>query len=168
MTAKPPPFSRGPLFSDWNSQMKTQLLLVSLLTLLAPGLALAQDATPPPAPTVTTDQADYPPGSTVYITGTGFAPGETVTCQVLHVDATVTDNDTSTAHQPWDVVADDSGNFSTTWYVPLDEDELGATLQLTATGQTSGLTAQATFTDASLSTAVTFPISGTSYNTSTY
>src|SRR5882724_11003104 len=89
---------------------------------------------------VTTDQSDYPPGSTVYITGAGFAPGETVTCQVLHIDATITDNDASPAHQPWSVTADANGSFSTTWLVPLDEDELNATLQLTATGQSSGLT----------------------------
>src|SRR6266446_5518092 len=96
---------------------------------------------------VTTDAPDYPPGSTVYITGGGFAAGETVTCQVLHIPDTG-DNNTSTAHQPWTVTADDAGNFSTTWDVPFDQDELNATLQLTATGQTSGLVAQATFTDA--------------------
>src|SRR5437867_3168238 len=93
--------------------------------------------------TVTTDQADYPPGSIVYITGAGFAPGEIVTNQVLHVPDTG-DNNTSPAHDPWTVTADTDGNFSTTWYIPLDEDELNATLQLTATGQSSGLTAQTT------------------------
>src|SRR5439155_13866238 len=97
-------------------------------------------------PTVSTDQPDYPPGSIVYITGAGFGANEIVTCQVLHIPDTG-DNNTSTAHQPWTVVADDAGNFSTTWDVPFDQDELGATLQLTATGQTSGLTAQTTFSD---------------------
>src|ERR1044071_6188121 len=96
---------------------------------------------------VTTDAADYPPGRTVYISGGGFAAGETATCEVLHI-ADSGDNNTSTAHQPWTAVADDSGNISTTWDVPFDEDELGATLQLTATGQRSGLTTQTTFTDA--------------------
>src|SRR5882724_175604 len=96
---------------------------------------------------VTTDQADYPPGSTVYITGAGFAPGEAVTCQVLH-SPTGGDDATSPAHQPWTTTADDAGNISTTWGVPLDEDELNATLQLTATGQASGLVAQTIFTDA--------------------
>ncbi|MDB5026281.1 MAG: Fibronectin type domain protein [Mucilaginibacter sp.] len=94
---------------------------------------------------VQTDQPDYPPGSTVYITGSGFTANETVTLQVLHVGAG--DDLSSTAHQPWTTVADASGNINTTWLVPPDQDELGATLQLTAVGASSGLTAQATFTD---------------------
>src|SRR6266568_2096078 len=121
-------------------------LLFALSALLAPASAFAQDATNSTA-TVTTDQSDYPPGSTVYITGAGFTPGEIVTNQVLHIPDTG-DNNTSPAHDPWTVTADDAGNFVTTWDVPFDQDELGATLQLTATGQTSGLPAQTTFTDA--------------------
>ncbi|HET9824484.1 MAG TPA: hypothetical protein VFP87_04080, partial [Chitinophagaceae bacterium] len=97
--------------------------------------------------TVTTDQLDYPPGGTVIITGSGFQAGETVTLQVLHT-LTNGDNDTSAAHQPWTAVADENGNISSTWTVPLDQDELGATLKLTADGQTSGLHAETTFTDA--------------------
>src|SRR5947209_6868705 len=90
------------------------------------------------AATVTTDKADYAPGSTVYITGSGFQPGETVQCQVLHADGSF-DNTTSGAHAPWyvtdggdgdlDGVAD--GNIQTTWLVPADQDEPGATLELT-------------------------------------
>src|SRR5439155_4958692 len=53
--------------------------------------------------------------------------------------------------------ADSSGNFSTTWDVPLDQDEVGATLQLTATGQTSGLIAQTTFIDANYALDAVFP-----------
>src|SRR5947207_15419846 len=102
-----------------------------LLALTAFGLSLAHIAAS--AATLTTDQSDYPPGGTVYITGAGFAASESVQCQVLHIDATITDNDTSPAHQPWSVTADDAGNFSTTWDVPFDEDELGLILQLTAT-----------------------------------
>src|SRR5438128_516919 len=117
------------------------MLALGCSFLLAPA-AFAQSAA-----WVTTDAPDYPPGGTVYITGAGFAPGEIVTNQVLHIPDTG-DNNTSPAHQPWTVTADDAGNFSTTWNVPFDQDELGATLQLTATGQTSGLTAQTTFTDA--------------------
>ncbi len=117
-------------------------LLFALGVLLAPASAFAQDTTNSTA-TVTTDQSDYPPGGTVYITGAGFQPNETVTNQVLHADPNVPNDDaTSPAHQPWTVTADADGNFSTTWDVPLAEDEAGATLQLTATGQTSGLTAQ--------------------------
>src|SRR5207245_7052654 len=119
-------------------------LLLVMCAFLCTQLPLAHAADS--APTVTTDQADYPPGGTVYITGAGFQAGETVTNQVLHIPDTG-DNNTSPAHQPWTVTADDAGNFSTTWDVPFDQDELGATLQLTATGQSSGLAAQATFTD---------------------
>src|SRR6185312_12643835 len=97
--------------------------------------------------TIKTDQLDYPPGSTAIITGKGFQPNETVTLQVLH-DPTGGDDATSPAHQPWTVVADASGNVSSTWIVPADEDELGATLLLSAVGETSGLKAAWTFTDA--------------------
>src|SRR6185312_13860715 len=90
--------------------------------------------------TIKTDQLDYPPGSTAIITGKGFQPNETVTLQVLH-DPTGGDDATSPAHQPWTVVADASGNVSSTWIVPADEDELGATLLLSAVGETSGLKA---------------------------
>jgi hypothetical protein len=96
--------------------------------------------------TVQTDQMDYPPGATVYITGSGFTANEAVTLQVLHYGPT-DDNLTSPAHQPWTVAADSLGNISSTWVVPTDDDELGATLQLTAVGQTSGLTASEIFTD---------------------
>src|SRR5258706_13388156 len=97
--------------------------------------------------TISTDQADYAPGSTAIITGTGFQAGETVTLQVLHYP-TCCDDATDPSHLPWTVVADGSGNVNSTWLVPGDADELGATLQLTAVGQTSGLTASKVFTDA--------------------
>jgi hypothetical protein len=45
------------------------------------------------------------------------------------------------------VVADSLGNITSTWIVPFDQDEPGATLLLTATGQISGLKAQTEFTD---------------------
>jgi HYR domain len=48
--------------------------------------------------------------------------------------------------EPWDVVADENGNFQTSWYVYSEEFQ-GATFQATATGQTSQLTASARFTD---------------------
>ena len=49
--------------------------------------------------------------------------------------------------EPWDVEADENGEFDTSWYF-FSEEFRGATLQATATGQSSGLTASATFTDA--------------------
>jgi len=99
------------------------------------------------AQTLTSDQADYPPGSTVTLTGSSFGAGDTVTLEVVHADGTF-DNDTSEAHEPWTVIADAKGNFTTTWFVPADQDELGVLLLATANGQPSGLHAQTTFTDA--------------------
>ena len=95
--------------------------------------------------TLTSDQQDYPPGSTVTLTGSSFQAGETVTLQVTHVGDG--DNETSGAHAPWDVTANADGNFTTTWLVPTDEDELGAILLATADGQISGLHAETSFTD---------------------
>src|SRR5438552_10589123 len=97
--------------------------------------------------TVQTDKQDYSPGETVLITGPGFQPGESVKLQVLH-DGVAGDNETSDAHAPWYVTADENGNISATWMVPNDEDESGATLKLVADGQSSLLHAETMFTDA--------------------
>src|SRR6266542_3251507 len=99
---------------------------------------------------VTTDYDDYPPGTPVGITGSGFKPNETVQLQVLHIGDTppVDDNETSPPHEPWTAPADANGNLDTTWNIPAEEDELGATLEVTAKGLMSGLIAKATFTDA--------------------
>jgi len=91
--------------------------------------------------TLTTDRQDYPPYSYVYMTGTGFEPGETVNMIVVQLSPN------PTSYEPWDVVADENGNINTSWYISTDE-LIGATMQVTATGQTSNLTASATFTDA--------------------
>src|SRR5207247_8485129 len=93
-------------------------------------------------PTLTTDRDDYPPYSYVYFTGTGFQPGETVNMIVVETDPI------QQSFEPWDVVADENGNFQTSWYI-FSQDFVGATFQATATGQSSQLTASATFTDAS-------------------
>lgn len=98
--------------------------------------------------TIATDALDYPPGSTAIITGSGFQPGETVTLQVLHYP-TCCDDSTSPDHQPYTTIADANGNVSSSWYVPSDQDELGATLQLTAVGASSRLQASEVFTDGS-------------------
>src|SRR5262245_16526437 len=127
-----------------TSQLWRNLKILSAV-LLASSLCVSRGFAQATGPTVTTDQPDYPPGGIVYITGAGFAPNEIVSVRVLHVGDG--DTDTSPAHQPWDVTADGDGNIATTWLVPFDEDELGATLLLTATGQSSDLTAQNTFTD---------------------
>src|SRR5262249_31867487 len=99
-------------------------------------------------PNVTTDQADYPPGTTVCISGAGFYPLETVKLQVRQISSA--DNDRP-EHQPWQVLADAEGAFQASWFVTLHE--LGATLQLTALGDSSGLKAQTLFTDATVTPA---------------
>ena len=94
--------------------------------------------------------ADYAPGSTVYITGTGFAPNESVTMRVIHVGDDL-DNATSPDHQPWTITADAGGDITATWFVPTDQDEVGATLLATADQAATDLHlafhAEATFTD---------------------
>src|SRR5437762_11121081 len=102
-------------------------------------LALGADS----VPTVMTDKLDYPPGDTAQITGSGFLPGEQVECQVLRLDAPF---DPSVAHLPWLVPVDASGNFQTSWFVTWDA--AGASLELTAVGQTSSSVASVNFTDA--------------------
>ena len=99
------------------------------------------------AQTLTSDQADYAPGTTATLTGSGFQAGETVTLLVLHYDGT---SDGGADHQPWQVTADSLGNFVTTWHV-CEDDCVGSTLRATADGQSSGLHAEAVFTDANTS-----------------
>src|SRR5438105_4013607 len=96
---------------------------------------------------VTTDQTDYAPGTTAVISGSGFAAGEPVFLQVLHADGTPGDGED---HEPWSVQADESGSFLTSWHV-CEDDCVDSTLLLTAFGQSSGLAAQAMFTDSSFS-----------------
>ena len=91
---------------------------------------------------VTTDQTDYTPGSTVNITGSGYWPGESVQLQVLNL---TNPSENGSEYEPWTVTADANGDFQAMWLVTTNE--LGATLQLTAKGLSSGLTAQTTFTD---------------------
>src|SRR6266480_5623042 len=100
-----------------------------------------QQAEAPNEATLTTERQDYAPYSYVYITGTGFDPGETVNMIVVQLSPN------PTSYEPWDVVADENGNINTTWYI-FTEELIGATMQVTGTGQTSLLTASATFTDA--------------------
>jgi YDG domain/MBG domain (YGX type) len=104
-----------------------------------------QEGEAPNGATLTTDLQDYPPFSYVYFSGTGFEPGETVNMIVVQLDPN------PTAYEPWDVVADENGNINTSWYI-FSEELIGATMQATATGQTSGLTASATFTDGAVPT----------------
>src|SRR5579864_9174746 len=120
---------------------------------------------------VTTDPQDYAPGSTAYITaasdanpGTNFQVGETVQFRVTRTDGVP---DFPPANQPWDVT-DGVGGFTPyqdstgMWWYPdtdgkvdgnigtscyVDSQYAGASLQLTATGLTSGAVATELFTD---------------------
>ncbi len=94
-------------------------------------------------PSVATDKPDYPPRSTAQISGSGFAPGEIIQLQVLNL---TTPGDNGPEHDAWQITNGVDGNFQATWYVT--DNEANQTLRLTATGLTSGLTAQMTFTDA--------------------
>ena len=114
-----------------------------------------QEGEMPNEATLTTNLDDYPPYSYVYIDGTGFEPGETVNMIVVELDPV------QQSFQPWDVVADENGNISTSWYI-FSEELIGATMQVTATGQTSGLTASATFTDAASPTLLALSVARTS------
>jgi hypothetical protein len=116
-----------------------------LLALALQGIAVAQSAT------VTTDKADYAPGTIVTITGSGWQPGETVT--LSFVESPLIDT-----HPDLTAVADDNGNIFNNQFSP-DEHDINITFTLTATGGTSGLQAQTTFTDAAPTLTIT--ISGT-------
>ncbi|HMI31527.1 MAG TPA: HYR domain-containing protein, partial [Candidatus Limnocylindrales bacterium] len=88
--------------------------------------------------TVQTDKADYYPGETAIVTGSGWTPGETVS---------LTFDESPAQHPPvvQSAVADASGDIRNEYL--LDDTDLGVTYTLTAVGETSGLTAVATFTD---------------------
>ena len=112
-----------------------------------------------PAPaleaSVTTDRSDYRPGQVVHITGSGFGAGEEVRLEVDYVPtgqkAERPDfSHVASGHDPWYVTADGGGNFTSDWLV--EEDSLNQTLRLTADGQSSGLHAEAIFTDAAIGT----------------
>src|SRR6266567_1114473 len=101
--------------------------------------------------TVKTDQADYSPGSIVTITGSGWTPGETVTLSFLESPLIDT-------HPALIAIADSTGHIHNNQFSP-DSHDLFIRFYLTAAGQTSGLQAQTTFTDA-LSIAGVSPNSG--------
>jgi hypothetical protein len=101
-----------------------------------------------PSAVVSTDQQNYAPGDTAYITGSGYGANESINLNILLA--------TGTQGAAWSVADDAYGNFSTSVGIPSDgswaTDSVNP-LTLTATGQTSGLSAQTTFTDAAASLA---------------
>src|SRR5919201_6032354 len=114
--------------------LRAGLLALATVVILAAFSAHASAAT------VATDQPDYAPGQTVVITGSGWEPGETVVL-VLHEDLALEPDLQLTA------VADANGDFTNADFI-VDIFDIGVTFTLTATGLSSGLTAEMTFTDA--------------------
>src|SRR5216117_1343212 len=104
------------------------------------------------AATVKTDQADYAPGQVVTITGSGWQFGEVVSL-VLHEDPAIDTHPTLTA------TADASGHILNNQCAP-DVHDVGVRFYMTATGQTSGSVALATFTDDNFSVGAVSPASG--------
>jgi hypothetical protein len=85
---------------------------------------------------VTTDKPAYAPTDTAQISGSGFGPSETIDLQVVNETTGVT-------YAQWTATDDADGNFASTWSVPIDSP--GDQYQLTATGETLGDTANASF-----------------------
>ncbi|HXU09427.1 MAG TPA: kelch repeat-containing protein, partial [Blastocatellia bacterium] len=89
--------------------------------------------------TVTTDKTDYAPGETIVISGSGWQAEETVTL-TLHRDNAAVDTILES-------VVDADGNFQNSEYL-VQESDRDLSFLLTAAGQSSGYTAQTSFTDA--------------------
>ncbi|MCI0330101.1 MAG: HYR domain-containing protein [candidate division Zixibacteria bacterium] len=103
-----------------------------------------------------TDKSDYAPGDTAWIIGNGFGAGEWVTVQVTHIGG---DSCGFCGNEPWTVLSSASGSFVTSYLVT--EGDIGESLLVAATGQTSGLTATTTFTDHNAVLTITSNIPGT-------
>src|SRR5262245_56420534 len=91
------------------------------------------------AATVTTNKTEYVPGETVVVTGVRYLAGATVLITLLESPPIDT-------HGPYTSVATGTGTFVNTSFVPNAAD-VGVTFTLTATGQSSGRSAQTTFAD---------------------
>src|SRR5690242_2686853 len=109
-------------------------------------VTVAGEPSDPTRATVTTDREDYAPGDSVIVTGSGWEPGESVML-LFHeeVDPPIHPDRTLTA------VADSEGAIANAEYA-IDEEDVNVRFVLTATGQTSGRTAQTTFTDGNKTT----------------
>jgi hypothetical protein len=108
---------------------------------------------------IETNKDDYSPGEVVHLVGRGWAAGETVNLHMTEAPNTHADVDTN-------VVADASGGFDIHFY-DVQPHDFGVTFTLTATGQTSGSRAVATFTDGRSVNAVTLnPVSPVPASTS--
>jgi len=114
--------------------MKRFLISLAVVVILGGTFAMASAAT------ISTDKPDYAPGEVVIITGSGWMPGETVS-MILHEESEFSEPDVTLLSD-----ADTDGNIINAVWAP-DINDIGLTFTLTATGQTSGLTAETTFTD---------------------
>src|SRR5262249_46410645 len=90
------------------------------------------------AATVTTDRGGYTPGEVVTMSGGGWAPGETVSLVVTAVPRT--------APFALTALAGAGGTFTSTDYA-IPPEQVGRAYVLTATGESSGLVAEAGFLD---------------------
>ncbi len=106
------------------------------------------------AQTVTTDKDDYSPGQYVIVTGTGWTPGETVSFD-FHETPQVCTSD----HHVRNTIANADGSILYSQFL-INEKHLGVSFVLTATGQSSGLTAVTNFTDAGIRNVT---VAGTSF-----
>ncbi len=122
-------YSVGPSSGDYSIQ--------ALTTDGATALATAQFSS---GIFVITDKGDYQPGDTPIFSGRGFQPGEAITLLVHQRYPG------GVADRIFTALAEDSGAFVNSDFVVGDQD-LNATLSLTATGQSSGLRAMTMFRD---------------------
>src|SRR5262245_36542167 len=128
--------------------------------------ALEERIQPSANPFVITDLPDYSPGSTAIFNAGNFLPGETLDFHVARTDGVPIESPPAVVD--WSVLdggPDDldgvvDGNIQTTWYV--DSQFLNASLQLTATGESSALRADTTFTDSGTPDLVSGSDSGSS------
>src|SRR5262245_33250000 len=95
--------------------------------------------------TVQTDRADYHPYDQVIVTGSAWQPGELVSL-LFHQTDTIRGPYTA-PDRPKRAGADSSGNISDAQFWT-DYHDIAIICTLAATGQSSGLTAETTFTDA--------------------
>src|SRR5438445_607440 len=103
-------------------------------------------------PTLRTDKPDYSPGEIVTLMGEGWRPNESISINIHESSGDPDTNLTATA--------DANGAFTNQQFIIQPSDQ-GVTFLATANGQTSGWTAQTTFTDGNVK-AIAAP-SGTTF-----
>jgi hypothetical protein len=135
-TSKKSNMREGYSFTYSYAIRKARLFVLSMLIILGSADAFAQ--------TLTTDNTDYPPLSNAVFTGDGFGANETVILRVKNLTQPCNTTYGDSSYLPWTVLADETGHFETSWTVCNCP---GDSLKLKATGQSSGLYAEAFFTD---------------------